>query len=99
MLAAAVTSPSSVHQGRPRVSFPRRVSANRSSRVVARAKKNEDEDALPEPIRLTPNQARIAAIAFEVLYQKDPREDMEELLVDRERPELRAKLQRAIRGT
>ena len=26
-------------------------------------------------------------------------EDMEELLVDRERPELRAKLQRAIRGT
>lgn len=98
MLAAAVTSPSSVHQGRPRVSFPRRVSANRSSRVVARAKKNEDDD-LPEPIRLTPNQARIAAIAFEVLYQKDPREDMEELLVDRERPELRAKLQRAIRGT
>lgn len=54
---------------------------------------------MPEPIRLTPNQARIAAIAFEVLYQKDPREDMEELLVDRERPELRAKLQRAIRGT
>ena len=98
MLAVAVCTPAFIRVGRTRASFARRVSAHRSSLVVPRAK-NEDEDDMPAPINLTLDQARIAAIAFEVLYEKDPREDMEELLVDRERPELRAKLQRAIRGT
>lgn len=43
-------------------------------------------------------QARIAALAFEVLYEKDPVESLEELLVDRERPGLRFRLTQAIIG-
>ena len=43
-------------------------------------------------------QAKVAALAFELLYEKDPVEELESMLVDRERPELRAKLQRAIEG-
>jgi hypothetical protein len=37
-------------------------------------------------------------MAFEVLYEKDPRAGLEEMLVDRERPGLRFKLQQAING-
>ena len=37
-------------------------------------------------------------MAFELLYEKDPVEELESMLVDKERPELRAKLQRAIEG-
>ena len=50
------------------------------------------------PIKLTADQARIAALAFEVLYEKDPVEDLEEMLKDKERPGLRLKLQQAIEG-
>ena len=79
-----------------------RAPARRTSRVVVRAAGSdgnaEDEDDLPPPIKLTADQARIAALAFEVLYEKDPREDMEEMLKDKERPGLRAKLQQAIKG-
>ena len=46
----------------------------------------------------TPEQAKVAALAFELLYEKDPVEELESMLVDKERPELRAKLQRAIEG-
>lgn len=46
-----------------------------------------------------PAQARIAALAFEVLYEKDPVEDLEELLKDKERPTLRFRLQQAIKGS
>lgn len=56
----------------------------------------EEEEDLPKPIKLTPEQAKVAALAFELLYEKDPVEELESMLVDRERPELRAKLQRAI---
>ena len=79
-----------------------RAPARRTSRVVVRAAGSdgnaEDEDDLPPPIKLTADQARIAALAFEVLYEKDPREDLEEMLKDKERPGLRAKLQQAIKG-
>ena len=51
-----------------------------------------------KPIKLTPEQAKVAALAFELLYEKDPVEELESMLVDKERPELRAKLQRAIEG-
>ena len=58
----------------------------------------EEEEDLPKPIKLTPEQAKVAALAFELLYEKDPVEELESMLVDKERPELRAKLQRAIEG-
>lgn len=57
-----------------------------------------EEEDLPKPIKLTPEQAKVAALAFELLYEKDPVEELESMLVDKERPELRAKLQRAIEG-
>ena len=85
---------------RARPAFP---APRRGSRVVFRRKRErhpgeEEEDDLPPPIKLTADQARIAALAFEVLYEKDPVEEMEEMLVDRERPGLRLKLQQAIKG-
>ena len=69
-----------------------------SVRAVGKDPSPEEEDDLPEPIKLTPEQAKVAALAFELLYEKDPVEELEDMLVDRERPELRAKLQRAIEG-
>ena len=99
MFAVAVSTPAFV---RTRISRATRAPARRTSRVVVRAAgsdgNSEDEDDLPPPIKLTADQARIAALAFEVLYEKDPREDMEEMLKDKERPGLRAKLQQAIKG-
>ena len=99
MFAVAVSTPAFV---RTRISRATRAPARRTSRVVVRAAGSdgnaEDEDDLPPPIKLTADQARIAALAFEVLYEKDPREDMEEMLKDKERPGLRAKLQQAIKG-
>ena len=99
MLAVAVITPAFA---RTRISLAIRASARRTSRVVVHAAGSdgnaEDEDDLPPPIKLTADQARIAALAFEVLYEKDPKEDMEEMLKDKERPGLRAKLQQAIKG-
>lgn len=44
-------------------------------------------------------QARIASLAFEVLYERDPVESLEELFVDKEeRPGLRFRLTQAIKG-
>mmetsp|Transcript_1578 Transcript_1578/g.3596 ORF Transcript_1578/g.3596 Transcript_1578/m.3596 type:complete len:282 (-) Transcript_1578:148-993(-) len=59
---------------------------------------DDEEDDLPRPIKLNANQARIAAMAFEVLYEKDPKEGLEELFKDKERPGLRLKLQQSIRA-
>ena len=76
----------------------------RAARVAVRASSSEEnagetlDDDLPPPIKLTADQARIAALAFEVLYEKDPVEDLEEMLKDKERPGLRLKLQQAIEG-
>ena len=99
MFAVAVSTPAFA---RTRISRATRAPARRTSRVVVRAAGSdgnaEDEDDLPPPIKLTADQARIAALAFEVLYEKDPREDLEEMLKDKERPGLRAKLQQAIKG-
>jgi hypothetical protein len=99
MFAVAVGSPA---LARTRVPPARRPPARRTSRVVVRAAESdgyaEGEDDLPPPVKLTADQARIAALAFEVLYEKDLREDMEEMLIDKERPGLRAKLQNAIKG-
>jgi hypothetical protein len=64
---------------------------------VSSSKRPEDDD-VPPPVQLTEDQARIAAIAFEVLYEKDAAESLEEMLVDKERPGLRFKLQQAIKG-
>ena len=69
-----------------------------SIRAAGKDPSPEEEDDLPEPIKLTPEQAKVAALAFDLLYEKDPVEELEDMLVDRERPELRAKLQRAIEG-
>ena len=69
-----------------------------SVRAAGKDPSPEEEDDLPEPIKLTPEQAKVAALAFDLLYEKDPVEELEDMLVDRERPELRAKLQRAIEG-
>ena len=79
---------------------PRRVAVRASSSAenANDTPGEEEEDDLPPPIKLTADQARIAALAFEVLYEKDPVEEMEEMLVDRERPGLRLKLQQAIKG-
>lgn len=82
----------------------RAVRARRAARVAVRAASSEEnageseDDDLPPPIKLTADQARIAALAFEVLYEKDPVEDLEEMLKDKERPGLRLKLQQAIKG-
>merc|ERR1712216_577776 len=99
MLAVAVITPAFA---RTRISLAIRASARLTSRVVVHAAGSdgnaEDEDDLPPPIKLTADQARIAALAFEVLYEKDPKEDMEEMLKDKERPGLRAKLQQAIKA-
>ena len=87
MFAVAVSTPAFV---RTRISRATRAPARRTSRVVVHAAGSdgnaEDEDDLPPPIKLTADQARIAALAFEVLYEKDPREDMEEMLKDKEPP-------------
>ena len=79
---------------------PRRVAVRASSSAenANDTPGEEEEDDLPPPIKLTADQARIAALAFEVLYEKDPVEEMEQMLVDRERPGLRLKLQQAIKG-
>ena len=58
--------------------------------------KKKKEKHKPPLFLLT--QARIAALAFEVLYEKDPVESLEELVVDKERPGLRYKLTQAIKG-
>ena len=82
----------------------RAVRVRRAARVAVRASSSEEnagetlDDDLPPPIKLTADQARIAALAFEVLYEKDPVEDLEEMLKDKERPGLRLKLQQAIEG-
>ena len=82
----------------------RAVRVRRATRVAVRASSSEEnagetlDDDLPPPIKLTADQARIAALAFEVLYEKDPVEDLEEMLKDKERPGLRLKLQQAIEG-
>ena len=73
-----------------------------AARVAVRASSSEENagetlDDLPPPIKLTADQARIAALAFEVLYEKDPVEDLEEMSRTR-RSGLRLKLQQAIEG-
>lgn len=55
----------------------------------------DDDDATAETISLTSNQARIAALAFDVLYNK-PFLNEEKMMRDPERPKLRLMLREAI---
>ena len=56
---------------------------------------DNDDDATAETISLTSNQARIAALAFDVLYNK-PFLNEEKMMRDPERPKLRLMLREAI---
>jgi hypothetical protein len=56
---------------------------------------DDDDDATAETISLTSNQARIAALAFDVLYNK-PFLNEEKMMRDPERPKLRLMLREAI---
>ncbi len=101
----AMTALSSSFSSRRRSTFPSSSSLSRrnnSKRVrppKATTKKNEDEDdednAETETISLTSNQARIAALAFDVLYNK-PFLNEEQMMKDPERPKLRLMLREAI---
>ena len=102
-----MTALSSSFSSRRRSTFPSSSSLSRrnnSKRVrppKATTKKNEDEDeddednAETETISLTSNQARIAALAFDVLYNK-PFLNEEQMMKDPERPKLRLMLREAI---
>ena len=80
-------------------SLSRRNNSKRVRPPKATTKKNEDEDdednAETETISLTSNQARIAALAFDVLYNK-PFLNEEQMMKDPERPKLRLMLREAI---
>ena len=104
-----MTALSSSFSSRRRSTFPSSSSLSRrnnSKRVrppkATNTKKNEedededDEDnAETETISLTSNQARIAALAFDVLYNK-PFLNEEQMMKDPERPKLRLMLREAI---
>ena len=83
----------------PSSSLSRRNNSKRVRPPKATTKKNEDEDdednAETETISLTSNQARIAALAFDVLYNK-PFLNEEQMMKDPERPKLRLMLREAI---
>lgn len=83
----------------PSSSLSRRNNSKRVRPPKATKKKNEDEDdednAETETISLTSNQARIAALAFDVLYNK-PFLNEEQMMKDPERPKLRLMLREAI---
>jgi len=81
-------------------SLSRRNNSKRVRPPKATTKKNEDEDEdnednASETISLTSNQARIAALAFDVLYNK-PFLNEERMMKDPERPKLRLMLREAI---
>jgi len=77
-------------------SLSRRNNSKRVRPPKATTKKNEDdEDNASETISLTSNQARIAALAFDVLYNK-PFLNEERMMKDPERPKLRLMLREAI---